>query len=404
MTKLTLGICGYRVSRMWMLMGPLTVALHIASNAVEAILIKSTKGFEGIDVVQLILLWCTRPRMAWMVIALIPWQAKDAMYFSVASSSIFSEVVLQVIGSVYMGIASNYARRQKFYRTGRLNHTQHGTDAILMYAGSLLWLGTIAFAIMACVLTLLDVSGYVAGLVRKPKGMARQAQKEHKKALSMAREAGQRSREDDLKGTTFRVGKDEEESLVRQYFHLRQGWEKLVPIWSSLFRFITEDRKAVEDTKKDLRKKTKLLWTAGRKGEPDSRMTRRVEDARSALQNLLDTGHAHCEKMFNDLQEQQLLIPLQREKGGKVEESVTTRWSYLEESLVVDWQYPQSTERARTKGAGTAKWQAKSYCCPGACGHDWLLGCAVGVVGWVYPRGWGLVSLPFLIADQDECF
>ena len=167
---------------MWILVGPLTVALHIVSNTVGALLIQSTPGYQDINVGQLILLWCTRPRMAWMVIALIPWQANNAIYFSVAASSILSEAILQILGSVYMGIATAYAGRQKFYQVGRLTHVPHGTDALVMYAGSLLWLIMIVFALVACGWTLLDVNRHVAGLAQRAKGLARQARKQHRRA------------------------------------------------------------------------------------------------------------------------------------------------------------------------------------------------------------------------------
>jgi hypothetical protein len=118
--KLTKGFCGRRGSRMWFLTGPVAVVLHVMSNAIAASLIKSTPGFGAVNVGQLILLWCTRPRLAWMIVALLPWQAKEAIYFSVATSTLLAEVVLQGLGAYYTGIATNYARRQKFYLSGRL--------------------------------------------------------------------------------------------------------------------------------------------------------------------------------------------------------------------------------------------------------------------------------------------
>jgi hypothetical protein len=151
---ITGGWCGRRGSLWWLATGPAAAALHVGSNAIAATLIKQTPGFGHIDVLQLTLLWCTRPRLAWMVIALVPREAKRQIYFSVAASTLVCEMLLQIIGSVYMGIATNYARRQKFYQEGHLSHTQGGKDAHLMYVGSLLWLVVLAFALIACFLAL----------------------------------------------------------------------------------------------------------------------------------------------------------------------------------------------------------------------------------------------------------
>ncbi|KAF2679979.1 hypothetical protein K458DRAFT_345854 [Lentithecium fluviatile CBS 122367] len=158
MKKITFGVFGKRASMMWLLTGPLTVLLHVASNAIAALLIKRTRGFEGVDVGQLILLWCTRPRLAWMVVILIPFQAADEIYFSVASSTLLAEMVLQGIGAYYMGTATNYARRQKFYEAGRLIRTHKGKDAMVMYAGSIIWLCVIFIAVATCIWSLLGMS------------------------------------------------------------------------------------------------------------------------------------------------------------------------------------------------------------------------------------------------------
>jgi hypothetical protein len=87
---------------LWWLSGILTISLHILSNAVNAILIKKTPGFASVDVGQLVLLWCTRPRVAWMVMLyLLPREAKETMYTGAAASTLFAEVILQLV-SLYL--------------------------------------------------------------------------------------------------------------------------------------------------------------------------------------------------------------------------------------------------------------------------------------------------------------
>jgi hypothetical protein len=108
--RVTFGIFGKPHSRGWYLTGPLTVVLHIVSNAANAWMVKRTKGFYQVHTGELMLLWLTRPRMAWMIVILVPWQSRDVMYFGVAASSLFAEVVLQIISTFYIGRAVEYAR------------------------------------------------------------------------------------------------------------------------------------------------------------------------------------------------------------------------------------------------------------------------------------------------------
>lgn len=307
MKKLTRGFCGRRGSRMWILVGPLTVVLHIVSNTVGALLIRSTPGYQDIDVGQLILLWCTRPRMAWMVIALIPWQAKSAIYFSVAASSILSEAILQTLGSVYMGIATAYAGRQKFYRVGRLTHVPHGTDALVMYAGSLLWLVMIVFALVACGWTLLDVNRHVAGLAQRARGLPRQANKQHRTANHRIGKWAERQAEiqkRQRKSARSTECEADRETLVAQYLPLRQAWQDLASRWANLHEYLTEDVKAIKAARKDLRKKGKMLQRAKRRGASAVVERRYFADAQSLVENLVGLWRSKPANSLEEVQEQ----------------------------------------------------------------------------------------------------
>jgi hypothetical protein len=76
----TFGLLGKPDMHLWWISGILTLCLHVLSNAVNAILIQRTPGFASVNVGQLILLWCTRPRLAWMVMLyLMPMDAEQTM-------------------------------------------------------------------------------------------------------------------------------------------------------------------------------------------------------------------------------------------------------------------------------------------------------------------------------------
>lgn len=148
--RITFGVMGKAGSGWWVMMGPLTVALHLIANAISATLIKRTPGYGDVDIGRLVLLWCTRPRVSWMVVMLLPFDAKNSIYFSVATSSLLAEALLQALGSYYMGVATDYARRQRFYdKRLQGGTTRGGKDAYTMYVGSVMWLSAVVFAMVA---------------------------------------------------------------------------------------------------------------------------------------------------------------------------------------------------------------------------------------------------------------
>ncbi|KAH8766267.1 hypothetical protein BGZ57DRAFT_955649 [Hyaloscypha finlandica] len=150
------GLLGKPDMLLWWISGILTLCLHVLSNAVNAILIQRTPGFASVNVGQLILLWCTRPRLAWMVMLyLMPLDAEQTI----------------------MGSAVTFARQQKLFNNGVLSHAQGGHDAITMYAGALMWLACFIFAIGACSWTVLGVNTYLLRLGRSFNGLAVKARK-----------------------------------------------------------------------------------------------------------------------------------------------------------------------------------------------------------------------------------
>ena len=145
---LTCRMCGSRESSTswWLLSGAASAALSIAGNAINALLIKGTPGFENISVSNLILLWCARPRLAWTGALLAAVGAENSYYTSLGASCTIAEGILQTMASFYIGRTAHWAVISGYLKGGHLGDIPGAHDAKIMYAGVLLWLITIAFA------------------------------------------------------------------------------------------------------------------------------------------------------------------------------------------------------------------------------------------------------------------
>lgn len=113
--RITFGFLGQAHSGWWRAVGPFLAGLQVAVNFGNAMLIKQSPGFEGVDVRGLALLWLTRPRLAWIAILLIPWGYNKALYFSCATSALLPEGILQLMSLYVFGLVANYGRQQGFY-------------------------------------------------------------------------------------------------------------------------------------------------------------------------------------------------------------------------------------------------------------------------------------------------
>jgi hypothetical protein len=160
--KLTFGLGGTLGSRAWALMGVLSACLHLCANLINAYIIRSTPGYEHVPFVSLALLWCTRPRLSWLAVFLAGVECEDGMYFNSAASAITSEAILQVIGAVYFGITANYGRQKRFYYVGHLGPYPRGRDALLMYAGALVWLVMLIYTLVGCVVCIVGLNTWIS--------------------------------------------------------------------------------------------------------------------------------------------------------------------------------------------------------------------------------------------------
>ncbi|KAI9863668.1 MAG: hypothetical protein M1813_003691 [Trichoglossum hirsutum] len=139
----------------------LAVALNLIANLVNAAIIRRYPGFNHINIGSLLLLWASRPRLAWLAALLINVESDDQMYWNLGASAILAEVILQAVGSVYIGITGNWARHYHFYLANHLANVPHGNDALIMYGGALLWLVAIGGAVISAVFSYTPVGGYL---------------------------------------------------------------------------------------------------------------------------------------------------------------------------------------------------------------------------------------------------
>lgn len=123
----------------WFATGISIAGLQLLVNWINALLIQGTLGFEDIPVTQLMFLWCSMPRLAWLTFLLIGLQPFDEVDFSAAKASLFAEITLQVLSAYYMVFTVSYGFQHNFYFRS-LDGVKGGQSARLMYAGALLWL------------------------------------------------------------------------------------------------------------------------------------------------------------------------------------------------------------------------------------------------------------------------
>ena len=132
------GFLWHRHPWCWIFKGTLIAAFQLLANFFNALLIQNTPGYEDVPVYQLMLLWCSVPRLAWLPILLICIQPYDGMNISAAASSLFAEIILQFFSSYYMVLTVNYGWKHDFYLGGMKEAEREGL-AKIMYAGALMW-------------------------------------------------------------------------------------------------------------------------------------------------------------------------------------------------------------------------------------------------------------------------
>ncbi|KAK3986140.1 hypothetical protein QBC44DRAFT_144294 [Cladorrhinum sp. PSN332] len=300
--------------------GILIADLNIMVNFLNAVLISKTPGYEAVSVVGLGLLWCTRPRLAWIVVALAPWGRKEGQYLSSAASSLVAELVLQLVSAYVFGHAANYGRRQRFYNLDRV-----GRDGLTMYAGAAMWLGVVIFALVACFNSVTGLTERIEGIVGRI-WQPISAEKEwncrgqyvalRDAAADFAfkvsghnplREGEIRGREQDQRWVTDHVNAHQEYVIAQ-----REAWQGLSKTWETLIE--TSERMEASlaiDEEKYERRKEDIVFLHPQTRDTHDAFTRFKE----AQRTLLATPRLACNTVKKELQEaSRTLESLHRER------------------------------------------------------------------------------------------
>lgn len=121
--------------RFWYSKGSLIAVSQILANYINTLLVQKTPGYEDVPVAQLMLLWCTMPRLlTWLPILLVGVQPFEAMNLSAVGSCLLAEVLLQGLSSYYLLMTVKYGIEHNFY-FGGLENAERVWAARSMYHG-----------------------------------------------------------------------------------------------------------------------------------------------------------------------------------------------------------------------------------------------------------------------------
>jgi len=135
----TRGFLWHLDPRYWFLTGALIAALQLLGNWFNVLFVQETLGYEDVPVIQLMLLWCSVPRLNWLTVLLASVQPFEPLNFAAVASSLCAETILQVFSSYYIIMTFFYGLEHSFYLK-YMERLGSVTPAKFMYIGALLWL------------------------------------------------------------------------------------------------------------------------------------------------------------------------------------------------------------------------------------------------------------------------
>jgi hypothetical protein len=125
----------------WVISGLSGFAVQLLGYWFAAYLIQSAPHFAHVPVAQLVLLFCTIPRPAWLKAALSGLHYTKTTAFPMAASALLCELILQCLTTYYMSMTAWYGYEHSFY-WNYMDTIKHAPYAILMYVAAALWLST----------------------------------------------------------------------------------------------------------------------------------------------------------------------------------------------------------------------------------------------------------------------
>ncbi|KAF5621981.1 hypothetical protein F52700_10856 [Fusarium sp. NRRL 52700] len=137
----------------WILGGVLLGCIHLLANLANATIVQTTPGYEDIPAAQLMLLWCSLPRLSWLPISSHGTKNPDFQDMNSSMSAIFAEAILQAFSFYHMCLTVNYGRIHDFY-FGALSRATRSPFAVLMFGGALAWLFVVAMMAVPVVRTI----------------------------------------------------------------------------------------------------------------------------------------------------------------------------------------------------------------------------------------------------------
>ncbi|KAF2473641.1 uncharacterized protein BDR25DRAFT_386472 [Lindgomyces ingoldianus] len=225
--KITCSFFGNPHSRGFLFTAPIMIILNIASNLINAVLVRRVPGYSDTNTRELFLLWCSRPRFAWSIILALPFQAEKQMYFSCVASTLATEFGLQVLGAYTMGRVVDYGRKtHKVYtNTKAFQGFPFRDAALLMYRGPLVWL---IFAVVGFLPLLWSVAGIndrISTISQlRPKRKARSGKKSCTKAVSAVK---LKMTDTDLSTNFPQLHCTSVQTIANQWSSLAKEWEQL---------------------------------------------------------------------------------------------------------------------------------------------------------------------------------
>src|SRR5690606_25090671 len=131
--------------------------------------IHDTPGYSATHIGELMLLWCTRPRISWFAALLVFVEKEKSMYFSLGASALLSETILQIFTGVYLGRTLRFAAKNDLYenRLYDILVVSHGKSAMVMCVGAVIWFIAIFGALVQIIWTFSGVGQVIKNALSK---------------------------------------------------------------------------------------------------------------------------------------------------------------------------------------------------------------------------------------------